>query len=588
MAVPSTIKSVKKQDFTLTPLKVHNPYTLNSSELFNTGSGYLLVYGHHSKRLPQPETTNFDSGDVNSADGSHTRSIWKQIDHQYYRDGFEPNTTPIRFDENKTFRFLNYSASLLACPYMDYGERIKPGSVKITNTTVKYQLNYPSGLLVNTVIKDDGYGNLYVEGINNQIDSFQRNTVIGYWGFNDLFRLTRFNVGKINEHKYRYKSSLIPSNDYKSEIKNVDVVDGVQLQTYYESDVADMPTGGSAIQFNSESYVLTPHHQYFNFDRESEFTISFALKYNGSVSGSVISKRGVVFKDEYGNLEYTKGQSGQTWNRFHTSSSYANESTPVYPFDFKLDSNQITFSRSDGSNTVNLTGSVTAGTGSNFAWNYITVTRYFESGQPKLALFINSELASSANDTTKNPINSHAIMFGADNLKYDNQLEGGILDEVRILNETRYLENGNLNADFFTEHQDNFFRYLSTSVVGNVFYERGDIVISPLNSTFNDVLKGDFTLEYEGTHTIYHYEVLCRIPKGAFNLSMNPTARKTPQSDELIDEFTSKINSGSLRPYASSIGLYTESGELVAVAKLGQPIQMREDVDLNISIKFDG
>lgn len=40
-------------------------------------------------------------------------------------------------------------------------------------------------------------------------------------------------------------------------------------------------------------------------------------------------------------------------------------------------------------------------------------------------------------------------------------------------------------------------------------------------------------------------------------------------------------------PYATSIGLYNDSGELMAVAKLGQPLQMRDDVDINVAIRWD-
>jgi hypothetical protein len=40
-------------------------------------------------------------------------------------------------------------------------------------------------------------------------------------------------------------------------------------------------------------------------------------------------------------------------------------------------------------------------------------------------------------------------------------------------------------------------------------------------------------------------------------------------------------------PYATSIGLYNDKGELMAIAKLGQSIQMRDDVDLNFLVKMD-
>ena len=74
-----------------------------------------------------------------------------------------------------------------------------------------------------------------------------------------------------------------------------------------------------------------------------------------------------------------------------------------------------------------------------------------------------------------------------------------------------------------------------------------------------------------------------RIKKGSFNLSYNPTARQSFKSDLLIDEMTGSL----LLPYMTTIGLYNDEGDCVAVAKMGQPVQMRDDVDINILVRWD-
>lgn len=50
---------------------------------------------------------------------------------------------------------------------------------------------------------------------------------------------------------------------------------------------------------------------------------------------------------------------------------------------------------------------------------------------------------------------------------------------------------------------------------------------------------------------------------------------------------TGSLDDGALFPYATRVGLYNGSGELLAVAKLSQPIQMRDDVDMNLLIRWD-
>ena len=40
-------------------------------------------------------------------------------------------------------------------------------------------------------------------------------------------------------------------------------------------------------------------------------------------------------------------------------------------------------------------------------------------------------------------------------------------------------------------------------------------------------------------------------------------------------------------PYITTIGLYDNAGQLLAIGKLAQPIQTRSDVDMNFLIRLD-
>jgi len=122
-----------------------------------------------------------------------------------------------------------------------------------------------------------------------------------------------------------------------------------------------------------------------------------------------------------------------------------------------------------------------------------------------------------------------------------------------------------------------------TAVVGNVFYRQGNIVISPLQPSYLNAFKNTWSSSYRGTHTIYQYEALCRVKKGSFNLSYNPTARRSFKSDMIINDMTGSV----LYPYATTIGLYNSEGDMVAVAKLGQAVQMRSDTDIHFLVRWD-
>lgn len=560
MAIPKTFESVKPQDFTFRPIKVNKEFEIPSSLLNTTQSGYLLLEGIYTERGTQIGSVSAINEPQNSIDNSYKSIIWKHIDVMYYRYPYESGKTHEHSNRRYTFKHLTESASLVHVPYLDYGEMIKPKSVEIYNADL------------DVTVVDDGYGNLYDPDVESALPYLPRHNTIGYWGFNSLFRVEDDPTRIVDHIDYSYDSYIFASHQNNTKIQNVKIVDGLNINGN---------ATGKAISFTAtSSYALTRDNQYLNFDSEEEFTISFWVKPNASTTnGKIISKNGTVYLNQFGRLPKTR-ESGMVVNDRHVSSSYVDSNTDVYPYDFEWNSGTLTVKRSDGIKTVTLSGAVGSGT-----WSHISLVRYTDGAVKKLRLFVNGTLRSTQTDTTKNPINTYALMFGARNQRGDNQYVG-LLDEVRFLDKAFYDDNGNLDTTFYSNIANDDYAY-NTAIVGNVFYRKGCIVISPLNNYYKDLLTGDFTITYKGTHVIYQYEVLCRVRKGDFNLSMNPSARKSPKSDLLIDDFVNVDEDEALRPYASSIGFYNTQGDLVAVGKLGQALQMRDDVDINILVKWD-
>jgi hypothetical protein len=161
---------------------------------------------------------------------------------------------------------------------------------------------------------------------------------------------------------------------------------------------------------------------------------------------------------------------------------------------------------------------------------------------------------------------------------------------------------------------------------GNVFYSDGVIVIN------GEVGLASYELEYRSTQTIYETEVLISVKAGEFNYSQNPSAVEVKLNDSYNFETTGVLNSipggntkikevldikrreyfsgsidesisgswddyfnylsidptGSyLTTYITTIGLYDESGDMVAVAKLPKPIKNLPDYDVNFIVRFD-
>ena len=171
--------------------------------------------------------------------------------------------------------------------------------------------------------------------------------------------------------------------------------------------------------------------------------------------------------------------------------------------------------------------------------------------------------------------------------------------------------------------------------IGNVFYTQGLIV---LTREAADLLNADWEVSFKSTKTIYEHEYLLIANDDEFNISQNPTAvvevgketefitgsdgkvynvTTTPgvkyikklltfENGETLDyRYSGSIGttkagfehyelSGSmdttgsfLAPFITTIGLYDDNCDLVAVAKLPQPIKSMPDLTVNFIVRFD-
>jgi hypothetical protein len=151
--------------------------------------------------------------------------------------------------------------------------------------------------------------------------------------------------------------------------------------------------------------------------------------------------------------------------------------------------------------------------------------------------------------------------------------------------------------------------------VGNVFYSHG--VITLTKETEIDAERenafDNFNLSYKSTITIYENEFLLVVGEDEFNTSTNPSSyietnvetgsinttfegvRKWRNSDKYqkaefgVYEYSSSIDPiGSyLAPYITTIGLYDNNMDMVAVAKLATPIKSMPDLPVNFLVRID-
>lgn len=102
------------------------------------------------------------------------------------------------------------------------------------------------------------------------------------------------------------------------------------------------------------------------------------------------------------------------------------------------------------------------------------------------------------------------------------------------------------------------------------------------------ILDENAICSFESSHTIYESQFKCTIKESEFNYSYNPSLLESNLS--IISgssQYKSFVTGSNFSPYVTTIGLYNNNQELLAVAKLAQPLPTSTTTDTTILVNLD-
>lgn len=102
------------------------------------------------------------------------------------------------------------------------------------------------------------------------------------------------------------------------------------------------------------------------------------------------------------------------------------------------------------------------------------------------------------------------------------------------------------------------------------------------NDIFNFVRDTNITCSFSSSYTIYETQYKCTIGESEFNLTQNPSI--SSGSEGALLDFAKE---DYFSPYITSVGLYNDQRDLLAVAKLAQPLATSATTDTSILINLD-
>ena len=369
----------------------------------------------------------------------------------------------------------------------------------------------------------DRYGNI----LNSDIDpSFIISDVKFSEGFNEYFDVNRI--------------------DYQTIGTGITYVDGIPT-----SNGRQLPIGLSA-KFTNKGYIQTKLDGEYN--RDSDFAISMFI--SGSNNSS------------FDQIIMTKATSSRT---------------PQYPFRIELSSsNQIKFS-AQGSPTFR--SMITSSAEVSSSWTHVVCQKTGSVMEMYIDGILHASQSSTLLQDIQAPLSASARIDNLQNLNIGGFIEGqdrtnldGQLDEIRIYNKALILK----EIQYLGRRFEGSSTALQTNVVGNVFAKQGIIVFSSPDYRVQDLLNTPYTASYKSTVTIHELSAVTRLDAGDFNMSMNVTL--TRDNNQTYRGF---VSGSDFSPYITTIGLYNEAGQLLALGKLAQPIKKRNDVDMNFLIRLD-
>ena len=135
---------------------------------------------------------------------------------------------------------------------------------------------------------------------------------------------------------------------------------------------------------------------------------------------------------------------------------------------------------------------------------------------------------------------------------------------------------------------------------GNIIYQHGIIIIRERDKIFSIMAGGNVTASFSSSYKIFETQYQCTIDENEFNYTLNPSAVTGSQiptafSGSNIEwENTASIGtplgfvtSSFFEPYITTVGLYDENHQLLAVGKLAKPLQSSPTTDTTILVNID-
>jgi len=129
--------------------------------------------------------------------------------------------------------------------------------------------------------------------------------------------------------------------------------------------------------------------------------------------------------------------------------------------------------------------------------------------------------------------------------------------------------------------------------LGIIIYSHGIVALTDVNLVAGSFIsESNATCSFQSARTIYETQYRCTIRENEFNYSLNPSLISSSTAyceccDNINSQVYDFVTGSFFAPYVTTVGLYNDNNELLAVAKLAQPLPTSRTTDMSILVNID-
>jgi hypothetical protein len=356
---------------------------------------------------------------------------------------------------------------------------------------------------------------------------------------------------------------------------------------------------------NHKVAVLSiPSQLYGDYINPSTFALDFrylpsASSVNASLNYSVWDKNSFNNKP----LLNGSGSIPITWNINENELNWFNSGALFVPVDEYVEPYDIFISASFApqissyyvSSSYLTSGYVTQITASN-----VTLSLAIDNGGGSYTILASG--SASLQPTTPTTINLSALelSYSGSKLVLLPQFDAADPSIATVIADVSYIVLANQLGNVFLRDDGNGNLYdtsFNNSYEGIIVYSHGLVVITNQGLLNFWPSTDDVNVSFQSSRLIYETQYKCTIRENEFNYSLNPSIISSSGtwtnplnsscSLDLRGQVYDFVTGSVFAPYVTTVGLYNENQELLAVAKLSQPLPTSRTTDTSILINID-